>query len=258
MDDLKMDAKQAKALLIAFIRRRMGEAGFENLVLGLSGGVDSSLVAFLAAEAMGPEHVTAVLMPYKTSSPESTADAEAVVRATGIQSVSISITEQIDAYFGRVPDADRLRRANKMARERMSILYDQSAALKALVVGTSNKTELLLGYGTLHGDMACAFNPIGGLYKTQVRQLSAHVGVPKNIIEKPPTADLWPGQTDEAELGFQYGDVDRLLLHMVDERLTDKELAEKGYDVRFIERVRTLITRSRHKRRLPVVLTELE
>ncbi|MEW6357201.1 MAG: NAD+ synthase [Planctomycetota bacterium] len=255
---MQLDGEKVKTLLVDFIRQETDAAGFKNLVLGLSGGVDSSLVAFLAAEAVGPEHVTAVLMPYKTSSPESAADAEAVVEKTGMRSVTISITEQIDSYFEKVPDANRLRRANKMARERMSILYDQSAALKALVIGTSNKTEILLGYGTIHGDMACAFNPIGGLYKTQVRQLAAHVGVPERIIRKAPTADLWPGQTDEGELGFTYADVDRLLLDMVEGGMTDKELIEKGHDISFIQRVRTLITRSRHKRRPPAVLTRLD
>ena len=146
-----------------------------------------------------------------------------------------------DAYFARCPEADEGRRGNKMARERMTILYDVSAAERAMVLGTSNKTEILLGYSTLYGDSASAVNPIGDLYKTQVRQLARHLGIPSEVIEKPPSADLWEGQTDEDELGFTYERVDGLLAHMVDQRYRPARLRELGFDDLFVERVRELV-----------------
>ena len=157
-------------------------------------------------------------MPYRTSSEESLSHAALVVEAIGIETMTVEITPQVDAYFGAFPDAPQLRRGNKMARERMTILYDHSARWQGLVLGTSNKTELLLGYGTLHGDMASALNPLGDLYKTQVWALAEAMGVPAPIVTKQPSADLWHGQTDEHELGFGYREVDRLLYLMIDER----------------------------------------
>jgi len=242
-----------RRILVAFIRNEVRKVGVERVVLGLSGGVDSSLAAFLAAEALGPANVLGIRMPYRTSSPESLAHAELVAQATGIAIATIEITPQIDAYFERFPDATPLRRGNKMARERMTILYDHSASERALVLGTSNKTELLLGYGTLHGDMASALNPLGDLYKTQVWALSAAVGVPAPIVEKQPSADLWQGQTDEHELGFEYREVDRLLYLMVDERYEDEDLTAAGFALEFVARVRGMVQRSQFKRRLPVI-----
>jgi len=173
-----------KPVLVSFIRTEVKKIGVERVVVGLSGGVDSSLSALLAAEALEPSNVLAVLMPYKSSSPESRAHAELVVQKSRINSVVVDITPQIDAYFEQAPEADQKRRGNKMARERMTILYDHSARWNALVIGTSNKTELLLGYGTLYGDMASAINPLGDLYKTQVWALAEYVGVPEVIIRK--------------------------------------------------------------------------
>jgi len=242
-----------RRILVAFIRNEVRKVGVERVVLGLSGGVDSSLAAFLATEALGPANVLGIRMPYRTSSPESLAHAELVAQATGIAIATIAITPQIDAYFERFPDATPLRRGNKMARERMTILYDHSASERALVLGTSNKTELLLGYGTLHGDMASALNPLGDLYKTQVWALSAAVGVPAPIVEKQPSADLWQGQTDEHELGFEYREVDRLLYLMVDERYEDEDLTAAGFAPAFVARVRGMVQRSQFKRRLPVI-----
>ena len=242
-----------RRILVAFIRNEVRKVGVERVVLGLSGGVDSSLAAFLATEALGPANVLGIRMPYRTSSPESLAHAELVAQATGIAIATIAITPQIDAYFERFPDATPLRRGNKMARERMTILYDHSASERALVLGTSNKTELLLGYGTLHGDMASALNPLGDLYKTQVWALSAAVGVPAPIVEKQPSADLWQGQTDEHELGFEYREVDRLLYLMVDERYEDEDLTAAGFAPTFVARVRGMVQRSQFKRRLPVI-----
>ena len=250
---IPLNAPVLRRILVAFIRNEVRKVGVERVVLGLSGGVDSSLAAFLAAEALGPANVLGVRMPYRASSKESLEHAQLVAEATGIEMATIEITPQIDAYFERFPDATPLRRGNKMARERMTILYDHSASWRALVLGTSNKTELLLGYGTLHGDMASALNPLGDLYKTQVWALSEEVGVPAPVVQKQPSADLWQGQTDEHELGFEYREVDRLLYLMVDERWEDQDLAAAGFAASFVERVRGMVQRSQFKRRLPVI-----
>jgi NAD+ synthase len=242
-----------RRILVSFIRNEVEKVGVRRVVVGLSGGVDSSLSAMLAAESLGPDNVLGIMMPYKTSSAESRAHAELVVRKSSIQSLVVEISPQIDAYFARFPDADPKRRGNKMARERMTILYDHSARWDALVLGTSNKTELLLGYGTLYGDMASAVNPLGDLYKTQVWALAEAVGVPDVIVKKEPSADLWQGQTDEAELGFSYRDVDRLLYLMVDERYSKPELIAAGFAERFVDQVTARVMNSHFKRRLPVI-----
>ena len=240
-------------LLVGFVASEVKKVGLSRAVLGLSGGVDSAVSAAIAARALGPQNVLGVFMPYRSSVPESEADAMEVVRALGIESMTVEITPQVDAYFERFHDASRLRRGNKMARERMTILYDHSAARSALVVGTSNKTELLLGYGTLYGDMASALNPIGDLYKTQVWGLARHLGLPSSVIDKAPTADLWSGQTDENELGFSYHQVDRLLFHMIDERASAHELIDMGFAESFIERISRMVRSSQFKRRTPII-----
>ena len=253
MIDLPINVEFLRTILVAFIRNEVEKVGLYRVVVGLSGGVDSGLSAMLAAEALGPDNVLALVMPYKTSNPESRAHAELVITKSAIQSQVIDITPQIDAYFERYPDADSRRRGNKMARERMTILYDHSARWNALVLGTSNKTELLLGYGTLHGDMASAVNPLGDVYKTQVWALAEAVGVPPAIVQKQPSADLWEGQTDEGELGFSYREVDRLLYLMVDQRYTRPELIAAGFSERFVDEVNLRIMNSQFKRRLPVI-----
>ncbi len=240
-------------LLVNFLRDEVRKVGVSRAVLGLSGGVDSAVSAAVAARALGPANVLGVMMPYHSSSPESLGDAREVAESLGIEPLVVDISGQVDAYFERFPDASRLRRGNKMARERMTILYDQSAARSALVIGTSNKTELLLGYGTLYGDMASALNPIGDLYKTQVWGLARHLGLPASVIEKAPTADLWTGQTDEHELGFSYHDVDRLLYRMIDERCSTDELERLGFERGFVERIQRMVRSSQFKRRLPVI-----
>ncbi len=240
-------------ILVSFVRRETTKVGLDKAVLGLSGGVDSSVSASLAARALGPRNVLGVMMPYKTSSPASMSDAEAVAASTGIETTVVDISRQVDAYFAAMPEMSRLRRGNKMARERMSVLYDLSAARGALVVGTSNKTELLLGYGTLHGDMASALNPIGDLYKTQVWGLARHLELPDSVVSKAPSADLWEGQTDEDELGFGYHDVDRLLYWLIDERCTHDELEQMGFEGSFIEEITRKVRASQFKRRLPVI-----
>jgi NAD+ synthase len=254
MLNLQLNCETVRKVLTGFIDNEVRKAGFHRVVVGLSGGVDSSLSAYLAVEALGPENVWGILMPYRTSSPESAAHADLVVQALGINRLTVEITAMVDAYFGMFSDADQVRRGNKMARERMTVLFDHSARLGALVLGTSNKTELLLGYGTLHGDMASAINPLGDLYKTQVRQLSRHLGVPAPIIEKQPSADLWEGQTDEAELGFTYEEVDKVLCWLVDQRYEVAELiAERLFDEKFVRAVARRIQVSQYKRRLPVI-----
>ena len=253
MMDLRLECETVRKILTGFIDNEVRKAGFEHVVVGLSGGVDSALSVFLAAEALGPQNVWAILMPYRTSSPESVEHARLVVDSLGVHSLTVEITPMVDAYFARFPDADHVRRGNKMARERMTILFDHSARLGGLVLGTSNKTELLLGYGTLHGDMASAINPLGDLYKTQVRQLARHVKVPIAIVEKQPSADLWAGQTDEAELGFTYEEVDRVLSLLVDQRYEVSDLTAEGFDEKFVRAVFHKVQASQYKRRLPVI-----
>jgi NAD+ synthase len=253
MSELSLDTGLLREMLVAFLREEVWKVGVRRAVLGLSGGIDSALVAYLAAEALGPENVHAFIMPYRTSNPESEAHARLVAGQLGIHHDVVEITPMLDAYFSSFSDADAMRRGNKMARERMTILYDHSAALGALVLGTSNKTELLLGYGTLHGDMASALNPIGDLYKTQVWQLAAVLGVPRVVVEKKPSADLWAGQTDEQELGFSYHEVDRLLYRLVDLRMTRTELLAAGFEPAFVDRVEGMVRNSHFKRRLPII-----
>ncbi len=252
-DPLTINCALVEPILVGFVRSEVRRVGFSKAVLGLSGGIDSTLSAYVAAKALGPENVCGVRMPYSTSSSETMNHGALVAEELGIRMMTVPIHEQVDAYFRHFPDASRLRRANKMARERMTILYDQSAAQDALVIGTSNKTELLIGYGTIFGDMASALNPIGDLYKTQVRALSAHMAVPREIIAKHPTADLWVGQTDETELGFTYAEVDRLLARLVDERARPDELVADGFDPAFVARISRMIMTSHYKRRLPLI-----
>jgi len=250
---LEVDAPLVERLLVGFVREEIASAGLSRAVLGLSGGIDSAVSAALAARALGPSNVLCLCMPYRTSHPGSLEDARVVAKSLGTAFEVVEITPAIDAYFETQPDADALRRGNKMARERMTVLYDRSAAFKGLVVGTSNKTELLLGYGTLFGDMASALNPIGDLYKTQVFQFARHLALPPAVISKAPSADLWAGQTDEQEMGFSYDAVDRLLLDMVERRMGDTELHARGHDPAFVQRVRRMIVKSQFKRRMPLI-----
>jgi NAD+ synthase len=252
-NSLKINPELVTEILCRFIAAEIRRAGFQRAVVGLSGGIDSSVVAFLCARALGPQNVLAVTIPYKTSSEATRRDSQAVVDLLGVCTVDVPIAAQIEAYFAQFPDASQLRLANKCARERMTVLYDQSAAFSALVAGTSNKSELLLGYGTQFGDMASAINPIGDLYKTQLYHLAAHLGVPEQILTKEPTGDLWVGQTDEGELGFSYAEVDRLLVLLVDRRWRRGELLRAGFEAEFVDRVTTMIRRNHYKRRMPVI-----
>ena len=252
-DDLSIDSAVVRELLVRFVRNEVRKVGFERVVIGLSGGVDSALSAAIACAALGPENVLPVLMPYRTSSPASEGDARMICDCLGMAPLLVDISPQIDAYFTAFPEADRGRRGNKMARERMTVLYDMSWQRQALVIGTSNKTELLLGYGTLFGDMASALNPLGDLYKTQVFALAEAFNLPMRVITKPPSADLWEGQSDEEELGFGYTTVDTLLYHMVDERRSRGEIRALGYEDAFVDDIIRRIRGSQFKRRPPII-----
>jgi len=250
---LRIDTDRVRRIIVDFIKEEMAKAGFHRAVIGLSGGVDSATSCFLTVEALGAENVLALRMPYRTSSPDTLADAQLVIDLLGIASDTVDITPMVEPLFERFPDMDAIRRGNVMARMRMIVLYDQSAAWNGLVIGTGNKTEALLGYTTLYGDAACALNPVGDLYKTQLRQLAAALGVPRRIIEKPPSADLWPGQTDEGELGFTYAEVDQVLYLLFDEGASPDEVVALGFERAFVERVLDLVRRNEFKRRLPPV-----
>lgn len=250
---LKIHCRIVSSLLVDFIAGETRKTGRSRVVVGLSGGLDSAVAACLASRALGPENVICALLPYRTSSAESLTDARKVIRKIGAQSVQIEITPMVDAYFSRFPEADPVRRGNKMARERMSVLYDLSSLHAGLVLGTSNKTELLLGYGTIHGDIASAINPLGDLYKTQVRQLADFLELPENVRKKTPSADLWPDQSDETELGFSYERLDRFLYLLVDRRAKRGTLLEAGFSADQVKILLERVRSSQFKRRLPLV-----
>lgn len=252
---LALDYPSVRETLLRFIREECRKAGFERVVVGVSGGVDSAVAVTLAAGALGSENVLGVMMPSASSSPSSAKDAADLLRALGVKGETVSIAPMVDAFLAGRPGTDRVRKGNLMARARMIVLFDISARDRSIVVGTSNRTEILLGYGTLYGDTACGINPIGELYKTQVWGLAAALGVPSAIIDKQPSADLWEGQTDEEELGFSYPQVDRLLVRMIDERRDDEELLRLGFERQFIAKVRERIRLNEFKRRPPLIAT---
>jgi NAD+ synthase len=254
--ELLIDTAVARRIIGEFIRGHLQQTGFDRIVLALSGGLDSALVAYLVAEAIGPRNLMCVLMPYRTSSPDSRAHAEEVVRLLGCESELIDITPIVDGYFEESIAGEEVavgRRGNFAARVRMAVLYDRSVPWVGLVCGTSNKTEALFGYTTIYGDNAAALMPIGDLYKTQVRQLAAEIGVPDAILRKPPTADLWPDQTDEGELGLSYSDIDRLLYWMVDRRRTRKQLLAMNFQAAVVDRVVAQVAANEFKRQTPPV-----
>jgi NAD+ synthase len=253
MFDLTINTDVARQILTGFIKSELRRVGFSRAVIGLSGGIDSSLSFVLAVEALGAENVLAVRMPYKSSSADSLEHAQLLIDQCGTPSETIEITDMVEPLLKYDPQITKQRKGNIMARERMVVLYDRSEAFRGLVIGTSNKTELLLGYSTLWGDMASAVNPLGDLYKTQVRQLARAMGVPAVVVNKAPSADLWVGQTDESELGFTYEEADKLLFLLVDQRYSPQECIEEGFEETFVEAVLNRIRRSQFKRMLPPV-----
>ncbi len=249
---MKINTSFVEKILTLFIKEELAKFHFQLGIVGISGGLDSTVCAFLASKALGPGNVIGFILPYGDTFGRDI-DALEVVRTLGIRSEIINIAPMVDAYYNEHPTDNKILIGNKMARERMSILYDFSAREKALILGTSNKTELLLGYGTIHGDMACAINPLGDLYKTQIRELGQHLGVPDKIRKKEPTAGLWEGQTDEEELGLTYEEVDRLLYQMVDKRKTADEAIAMGFKKEMVKRVVLLLKNSEFKRKLPPI-----
>jgi len=250
---LNINTTLAEKILTGFIADQIQKVNAKGAVLGLSGGIDSALSAYLSAKALGAENVLAVRMPYKTSSQASLTDADLVIEALGIQHITVPITAMADALIAQFPDMSNVRKGNIMARSRMIVLYDQSAQHGLLPMGTSNKTEFLLGYSTLYGDSGVAMHPIADLYKYQVRQLARAMNIPAPVIDKAPSADLWEGQTDEGELGFTYNDVDQVLFLLVDARYTIDEVVDEGFDRAFVEKVWKRVKANHYKRTMPNV-----
>ena len=253
MNKLDLNLKEVHNELVEFLRESFKKAGFSKAVLGLSGGIDSALVAYLLRDALGKENVLAIMMPYKSSNPDSLNHAKLVIEDLGINSKTIEITDMIDAYFKNEEEATSLRMGNKMARERMSILFDYSSKENALVVGTSNKTEIYLGYSTQFGDSACALNPIGDLYKTNIWDLSRYLKIPNELIEKKPSADLWEGQTDEQEMGLTYKEADQVLYRMLEENKKVEEVLAEGFNKDLVDNIVRRMNRSEYKRRMPLI-----
>jgi len=250
---MKISGSFVEKILTSFIKEELSKFDFKKAVLGLSGGLDSSVCAFLATKAMGPRNVIAIIMPYQKTFQQDVKDAQSVATLLDIQWKIIDITPMVDAYFSKYPTENKIIKGNKMARERMSILYDFSAREKAMVLGTSNKTELLLGYGTIYGDTACGINPLGDLYKTQIRQLGQHLGVAESILKKVPSAGFWTGQTDEGELGLTYEEADKILFMLVDQMASKKEVIGSGYKKETVEKIINLIKKSEFKRKMPPI-----
>ncbi|EUB37186.1 MULTISPECIES: NAD+ synthase [Fusobacterium] len=253
MNKLDLNLKEVHNELVEFLRENFKKAGFSKAVLGLSGGIDSALVAYLLRDALGKENILAIMMPYKSSNPDSLNHAKLVIEDLKINSKTIEITDMIDAYFKNEKEATSLRMGNKMARERMSILFDYSSKENALVVGTSNKTEIYLGYSTQFGDSACALNPIGDLYKTNIWDLSRYLKIPNELIEKKPSADLWEGQTDEQEMGLTYKEADQVLYRMLEENKTVEEVLAEGFNKDLVDNIVRRMNRSEYKRRMPLI-----
>lgn len=237
--------------LIKFLRDEVYKTGLKHALVGLSGGLDSAVVAVLAQKAFG-DTFQGIMMPSTFSSPKSFEDAEELCKLFDIKHQVVSIAPLVETYFNQT-HTDNLRVGNFSARMRMSVLYDLSAKYSALVLGTSNKSELLLGYGTIFGDLSSALNPIGDMYKSDVFEFAQHLGVPDCIIKKPPTADLWEGQSDEEDLGFTYAQLDKALYAFVDERLNQDELLQRGFDKELVELIIKKLYQNQFKRKMPII-----
>ena len=253
-DMLKINEEETAQKLETFVNNKLNNSGLNGYIIGLSGGIDSSLSATIAVKALGSDKIFGLIMPYSKSSDSSEKDALLLANFLGIKTEKIEISPMIDAYYKDIKKINSIRAGNKMARERMSILFDKAYEKKLLVLGTSNRTEICLGYGTWYGDVACSVNPIGMLYKTQVRALAKYYQIPESIILKHPSADLWPGQTDEAELGLEYDKVDRLLYAIIENGITDRNALNKyRFEDDFIDRAIGLVNRFYFKRDLPEI-----
>jgi NAD+ synthase len=252
-NDLRINPELVRDLLVRFIKEETEKAGMRKLVVGLSGGVDSALSTALAAQALGRENVLCLILPYKNSSKDSLDDAKLFAEKFAVRTEVVDISAPADEIIARNPGMGNVRIGNILSRTRMIFLYDTSARETALVLGTSNKTEMLLGYGTIFGDMAHAINPIGDLYKTQVWQLAEFLGVPENIVRKKPSADLWAGQTDEEDLGYSYENIDKVLYLLVDQKMNVDEVVELGYGMKLVEDMHRRIIKSQFKRRPPII-----
>lgn len=239
-----------------FITLQLNKARFTKLIVGLSGGIDSSVTAALCVKAVGKENVFGVMLPYRKSHPDSLEHAKQVAEQLGIKHEVVDISRMVDAYFDKyVADADILRKGNRIARERMCVLYDLSAKYKALVAGTGNKSELMVGYCTQYGDNACAFEPIGHLYKTEVLKLAKILNLLDVVINKKPTADLWAAQTDEDEMGITYKELDEILYQMLDQKIEYEDLIA-AFSKEKIDKVKRMIQVSEFKRNMPPIIRE--
>jgi NAD+ synthase len=243
---------QITDFLIRFLENEVKKTGLQKVVVGLSGGLDSAVVAVLAQKAFKND-LLCVKMPSQYSSQNSLDDADELCKDFHLRSVTSSIAPMLEAYELMYPNLDNLRKGNFSSRMRMATLFDLSAAENALVLGTSNKSELMLGYGTLYGDLASAINPIGDLYKSEVFELAEYLGVTQSIIKKPPSADLWDGQSDEADLGYTYAELDEAMKLYVDKRLSREEVIKKGIDSKMLDMIIKRIFRNHFKRKMPVI-----
>jgi NAD+ synthase len=238
--------------LCNFLSVEVAKTGLNRVVLGLSGGIDSAVVALLAHKIFG-DNLLCVRLPSRYSSQSSLDDADELCRNFGIKYITLSIDPMLRAYEELNPDMDNLRRGNLSARLRMTTLFDLSAKYNALVLGTGNKSEIMLGYGTLYGDTACALNPIGDLYKSDIYKLAELLGVPESIIKKAPSADLWAGQSDEAELGYSYAMLDEVLNLYVEENIAKDEIVKRGYNIDMLDMITERIARNEFKRKMPPI-----
>ena len=253
LKQLKISPERIEKRIIKFIQDELGKTPFHQGIIGLSGGLDSTVVAYLTAKAIGSKNVFGLILPFRTSSSKNIADAKLVAKKLSIHYKITNITPMLKSYFKDFSKVNKIRLGNKMARERMSILYDLAKKEKALVIGTSNRTELLLGYFTKYGDAGVDIEPLGSLYKSQVYQLAEYLNIPEKIINKVPSAELWKGQTDEGELGLTYKEMDEILYFLVDRKYKKEKILKLGYPEKKIEKIESLFKNSSHKRNLAPV-----